>query len=58
MEMLLFEGRVPRVAGMGTTHLPGESLGLMTSGINPAPAFWFLDLYILFTRDTASYKVN
>lgn len=44
------------MAGMGSTHLPGESLRLMTSEINPASALWFLDLYILFTRDTASCK--
>ena len=37
---------------MGTTHLPGESLRLMTSGIDPAPAVWFLvyTLYLLGTQ--------
>ena len=42
------------MAGMGSTHFPGESLRLMTSGINPESALWFLDFYILFARDTAS----
>ena len=36
---------------MGTTHLPGESLRLMTSGIDPAPAVWFL-VYTLYSLGT------
>lgn len=56
MEMFLFDGRAPRMAGMGSKSLPGESLRVMISGVNPASALWFLDLYILLTGDTPSYK--